>query len=78
MLFFFTIWNGKLYKRHNLYDAGNPTSKGSDENACDAKTQADYKKLLGELIYLMVQTRPDLAYSISKLAQFMSNPREEQ
>ena len=28
-------------------------------------------------MYLMVQTRPDFAYSISRLAQFMSNPREE-
>lgn len=52
-------------------------SKDSDENACDAKTQADYRTLLGELMYPMVQTRPGLAYSVSKLAQFMSNPREE-
>ena len=52
-------------------------SKDSDEKVCDAKTQADYRTLLGELMYLMVQTRPDLAYSVSKLAQFMSNPREE-
>ncbi len=28
-------------------------------------------------MYLMVQTRPYLAYSVFKLAQFMSNPREE-
>ena len=52
-------------------------SKTSGEHTCDPKTQADYRKLLGELMYLMVQTRPDLAYSVSKLAQFMSNPREE-
>ena len=52
-------------------------SKNSDEKVCDAKTQADYRKLLGELIYLMVQTRPDVAYLVSKLTQFMSNPREQ-
>ena len=28
-------------------------------------------------MHLMVQTRPDLAYSVSRLAQFMSNPTEE-
>ena len=52
-------------------------SKNSDKYVCDAKTQANYRTLLGELMYLMVQTRPDLAYSVSRLAQFMSNPREE-
>jgi hypothetical protein len=29
--------------------------------------------LLSELMHLMIQTRSDLAYSISRLAQFMSN-----
>ena len=27
-------------------------SKGSDKDVCDAKTQADYRTLLGELMYL--------------------------
>lgn len=27
-----------------------------------------------EFIYLIVQIRPDLSYSVSKVAQFMSNP----
>lgn len=43
-------------------------SQSSDKNACNAKTQAHYRILLGELMYLMVQTRPDFAYSVSKLA----------
>ena len=52
-------------------------NKDSVEKVCDAKTQADYRTLLGELMYLMVQTRPNLACSVSKLAQFMNNPREQ-
>ena len=48
-------------------------TKSSDKDVFDGKTQADYRILVGELIYLMVQTRPDFAYSVSKLAQFMSN-----
>ncbi len=52
-------------------------SKASEKQICDPKTQADYRTLLGELIHLMVQNRPDLAYFVSKLAQFMSNLREE-
>lgn len=75
-----------LLVRHGMENcAGIPTpmmhnlklSKNSDEHVYDAKMQADYPTLLGELMYLMVQTRPDLAYSVSRLAQFMSNPREE-
>lgn len=42
--------------------------KSLDKHICDAKIQADYRTLLGELMYLMVQTRPHLAYSVSRLA----------
>lgn len=33
-----------------------------------------YQTLLGEVMHLMVQTRPDLAQAVSRLTQFMSNP----
>ena len=52
-------------------------SKDLDKHIYDAKMQTNYKTLLGELMYIMVQTQPDLAYSISRLAQFMSNLHEE-
>lgn len=52
-------------------------NKNFDKYICDAKTQANYQTLLGELINFMVQTWPDLIYSVYRLTQFMSNLREE-
>ena len=36
--------------------------------------QSTYMKLIGELIYLLVNTHPDIAYIINALAQHSSNP----
>ena len=33
-----------------------------------------YREITGTLIYVMTCTRPDLSYTVSKLAQFMANP----
>ena len=33
-----------------------------------------YRTLIGMLMYLMLATRPDLAYSVSYLSQFLDNP----
>jgi hypothetical protein len=40
---------------------------------CFEKQLKQFQMLLGELMHLMIQTRSDLAYSMSRLAQFMSN-----
>ena len=44
----------------------------------DSQVLADdtlYREIIGSLIYLMVATRPDLSFIVSKLSQFMSNPK---
>ena len=45
---------------------------------CDAElTNASvYRKLVGSLIYLKTCTRPDLSWTVSKVSQYLSEPRE--
>ena len=52
-------------------------SKAPEDYKCNEKELKAYQTLLGELMHLMVQTRPDLAYAVSRLAQFMSNLTNE-
>ena len=37
-------------------------------------SQHEYQRLVGELMFLQVATRPDLAFAISKLSQFCNDP----
>jgi hypothetical protein len=46
------------------------------ENA-DRSTVRQYQSDIGSLMYLMLGTRPDLAYAVGKLARFSSNPSPE-
>ncbi|PIL30269.1 hypothetical protein GSI_07447 [Ganoderma sinense ZZ0214-1] len=36
-----------------------------------------YQKVIGSLLYLMLGTRPDLAFAVTKLAQYAVNPTED-
>lgn len=36
-----------------------------------------YRSLVGGLLYLMVTTRPDIAFAVTQLAKFVNNPRQE-
>ena len=33
-----------------------------------------YQSIIGLLLYLMIGTRPDIAYAVTKLVQFTANP----
>ena len=43
----------------------------------DAKRRALYQSIIGSLLYIMLGTRPDICYAVTKLAQFASNPSQE-
>mmetsp|Transcript_7125 Transcript_7125/g.10857 ORF Transcript_7125/g.10857 Transcript_7125/m.10857 type:complete len:422 (-) Transcript_7125:88-1353(-) len=50
-------------------EAGIILSKNKGE-----RTTAPYLELIGALIYLMCAVRPDIAYAVSRLSKYMSNP----
>jgi hypothetical protein len=51
--------------------------KSLSEYKCSDKQLKQFQILLSELMHLMIQTRFDLAYSMSRLAQFMSNSTDD-
>ena len=42
-----------------------------------ASRDIPYREAIGCLMYLMIGTRPDLAFSVRKLSQFCENPLEK-
>ena len=48
-------------------------SKNVQENI----SQLEYAQIIGSLMYLMNCTRPDIAYAVSKLSRYTSNPGVE-
>ena len=47
------------------------------KNKGEGVSQLEYSRIIGSLMYLMSCTRPDIAYSISKLSRFTSNPGDD-
>ena len=45
------------------------------EGEVDAKVTYGYAQLIGSLMYLALGTRPDIAFSVNKLAQYTSDPK---
>ncbi|XP_073152153.1 secreted RxLR effector protein 161-like [Henckelia pumila] len=56
-----------------LIDMRQHLSKNQNESV----SQLEYSRIIGNLMYLMSCTRPDIPYAISKLSRFTSNPGTE-
>ena len=47
------------------------------DTAINPELQRCYQMIIGSLLYLMIGTRPDIAFAVTKLAQFAAHPSEE-
>ena len=47
------------------------------EGAVDPARRQRFQTVIGSLLYLMLGTRPDIAFAVTKLAQHSANPSEE-
>jgi hypothetical protein len=76
-----------LLQRHGLADckpASTPMDRDSVsqliKSAADyqasAETIRDYQTMIGGLMFAMISTRPDIAFAVTTLAQFASNPSD--
>ena len=45
-----------------------------DKGKASPELLRNYQSILGLLLYLMIGTRPDIAFAVTKLAQFSANP----
>ncbi|CAM8941689.1 unnamed protein product [Rhodiola kirilowii] len=68
-----------ILKKFGHFDS-NPASSPFDPN-CDLKknngdsvSQLEYSRVIGSLQYITNCTRPDIAYSVNRLARYTSNP----
>ena len=69
----------KVIDRYGLTHAkgmSTPMDPGIDLTESAAPCKQPYREAIGSLMYLMVGTRPDLAFSIGTLAKFVENPSE--
>jgi Reverse transcriptase (RNA-dependent DNA polymerase) len=73
----------KILKRFNLYDVkpvATPIEpKFNNEKNIEIAPKDDitwYQQAIGSLLYAAINTRPDIAYTVSVLGRFASNPSE--
>jgi Reverse transcriptase (RNA-dependent DNA polymerase) len=71
----------KCFNMHNVKEASTPLPSGynpvPNKLPVDEKLCTKYQQVIGSLLYLMLGTRPDIAFAVMKMAQFAAYPSEE-
>ncbi|KAL0545235.1 hypothetical protein IC582_020385 [Cucumis melo] len=69
----------KKYKKYDIVIAKTPieASLHLGKNNGDSIAQLEYSHIIGSLMYIMSCTRPDIAYVVSKLSRYTSNPGQD-
>jgi hypothetical protein len=74
----------KVLERFNMMDcrvAATPMVEGyrplAHEGPVDEQRRHLFQSIIGSLLYLMLGTRPDIAYAVTKLAQHAANPSKD-
>jgi len=47
------------------------------EGTSTSQLRSEYQALIGSLLYIMLGTRPDIAFAVTQMAKFASNPSDE-
>ena len=70
----------KILEKYDMNDCkprSTPSEQKPDEGGNqDPVDPRKYREIIGSLIYLMMATRPDICWAVTKLSQHLSNPLE--
>ena len=79
-----TTYLDKVLQRFGLVNAkfaSTPLPEGyhpmPNAHTVDTKLRTKYQQIIGSLMYIMLGTRPDIAYAVTKMAQHAANPSED-
>ena len=71
----------ECFNMHNAKAAPTPLPQGyvptPNESPENPKHKSYYQQVIGSLLYLMLGTRPDIAFAVTKMSQFAANPSKE-
>ena len=74
----------KVLERFNMHNAKSvptPLPMGyvpqPNSGPIDEQLRTRYQQVIGSLLYLMLGTRPDVTFAVTKMSQFASNPTQE-
>src|SRR6266704_5836937 len=48
-----------------------------NKGSASPELHVSYQQVIGSLLYIMIGTRPDIAYAVTKMVQFAANPSED-